>query len=117
MLGSGHWELGAHTLTHALLPALADDDRHREVAGGKASLEDAFGTAVSSFAYPFGIFADDDVALVASAGYRYAVTTDAGITPDPGAEPLLLKRVKVSGKEGTLGFSIRLRTGKRGLLD
>lgn len=117
MLDSGHWELAAHTLTHALLPALADDDRQREVADAKANLEDTFRTTVSSFAYPFGIFTDDDVALVAGADYRYAVTTDAGITPDPLAAPLRLKRVKVSGKEGALGFSIRLRTGKRGLLD
>ncbi len=117
MLDSGHWELAAHTLTHALLPALTNDEKQREVARAKVRLEHTFRTTVSGFAYPFGIFADDDVALVASADYRYAVTTDAGITPDPQAEPLRLKRVKVSGKEGALGFAIRLRTGKRGVLD
>ena len=117
MLDSGVWELAGHTTTHALLPDLAHDDKQREVAGSKANLEATFETDVSSFAYPFGIFDDDDVAAVANAGYRYAVTTDTGISPDPAAEALRLKRVKVSGKEGALGFSIRLRTGKRGVLD
>ena len=117
MLDSGNWELAAHTLTHALLPDLNADDKQREVDEAKASLEATFRTEVSSFAYPFGIFTDDDVAAVANADYRYAVTTDAGISPDPRADALRLKRVKVSGKEGALAFSIRLRTGKRGVLD
>ena len=117
MLDSGTWELAAHTTTHALLPDLAEADKHHEVAGARVVLEDTFETEVSSFAYPFGIFTDDDVAAVANANYRYAVTTDAGISPDPHADALRLKRVKVSGKEGGLGFSIRLRAGKRGVLD
>ena len=117
MLQSGAWELGAHTLTHALLPALAADEKRQEMAGGKAELEATFATRVSSFAYPFGVFGDDEETLAGTVGYDYAVSTDAGISTDTRAERLRLKRVKVSGKEGALGFSIRLRTGKRGLLD
>lgn len=117
MLDSGAWELAAHTTTHALLPDLDEGDRQREVAGAKVVLEDTFKTEVSSFAYPFGIFTDVDIAAVADANYRYAVTTDTGISSDPRAEALRLKRIKVSGKEGALGFSIRLRTGQRGVLD
>ena len=117
MLESGSWELGAHTLTHALLPALNDSDKRREIAGGRDELETTFETEVSSFAYPFGIFGKDDEALAAEVGYQFAVTTDAGISADLRVEAMRLKRVKISGKEGALGFSIRLRTGKRGLLD
>ena len=117
MLQSGSWELGAHTLTHALLPDLAADEKRQEMAGGKAELEATFATKVSSFAYPFGIFGDDEETLAGAVGYDYAVTTDAGISTETRAERLRLKRVKISGKEGALGFSIRLRTGKRGLLD
>ena len=115
MLDSGIWELGAHTLTHALLPPLEDEARQREIVGGKAALEDSFGASVTSFAYPFGIYGDPELAAVAEAGYRHAVTTDAGISLDVDAEALALKRVKVSGKEGRLGFAIRLRTGRRGM--
>ena len=117
MLESGAWELGAHTLTHALLPELGDTEKHREIAGSKASLEATFETRVSSFAYPFGIFGTDDTIAVGTAGYDLAVTTDPGISDDVGAQKLALRRIKVSGREGALGFAIRLRTGRRGVLD
>lgn len=117
MLDSGTWELGAHTLTHALLPGLDNAAKRHEVADAKTDLERIFDTGVTSFAYPFGIFGDDDVTVVASSGYRRAVTTDAGISTDLDAAALRLERVKVSGKEGRLGFWIRLRTGRRGVLD
>ena len=117
MLDSGVWELGAHTLTHALLPDLPDRERHREVANAKAAIETQFDTEVTAFAYPFGIYTDDDVATADQAGYRFAVTTDAGISTDIEAEALRLKRIKISGKEGRLGFFTRLRTGRRGLVE
>lgn len=117
MLDSGAWELGAHTLTHALLPGLDDEAKRHEVVDARTELERTFDTTVSSFAYPFGIFGDDDVAVVASSGYRHAVTTDTGINTDLNTAALRLERVKVSGKEGRLGFSIRLRTGRRGVFD
>ena len=117
MLASGCWELGAHTMTHALLGNLSDAERAREIADAKAALATRFGTRIESLAYPFGIYDRTDVDAVAEAGYRYAVTTDPGITTNIPCEPLALKRVKVSGKEGMLGFAIRLRGGKRGLFE
>ncbi len=117
MLDSGLWELGAHTLTHALLPDLSDSDRRHEVADAKTAIEAQFDTDVTAFAYPFGIYTEDEVAAVDEAGYRFAVTTDAGISTDVEAEALELKRVKISGKEGRLGFFTRLRTGRRGLIE
>ena len=117
MLDSGHWEIGAHTLTHALLTDLSDAERRHEIADAKADIETCFDTEVDAFAYPFGIYTDDDVATVDQAGYRFAVTTDAGISTDIEAEALRLKRVKISGKEGRLGFYTRLRTGRRGLVE
>lgn len=115
MLDSGAWELGAHTLTHALLPKLDAASRRAEIAGGKEALEHCFGVRIESFAYPFGIYEDQDVALAAAAGYRYAVTTEPGISGDLHAHALRLKRIKVSGKDGLFAFSLRLRTGWRGL--
>ena len=94
-----------------------DRERHREVANAKAAIETLFDTEVTAFAYPFGIYTDDDVATVDQAGYRFAVTTDAGISTDIEAEALRLKRIKISGKEGRLGFFTRLRTGRRGLVE
>ena len=114
MLASGVWELGAHTLTHPLLPSLDAAARQREIADAKTTLEQRFDTPVESFAYPFGIFGDADREAVADAGYRAAVTTDAGISTDLAAAPHALKRVKVSGKDSLFAFRLRLRTGRRG---
>ena len=117
MLASGVWELGAHTLTHPLLTTLNATEKKREIATAKAQLEAEFDTEVCSFAYPFGIFDAADKQAVADAGYRFAVTTAAGISTSLGAAALTLKRVKVSGREGWLGFAIRLRTGRRGMFE
>ena len=117
MLASGIWELGAHTLTHALLPALDATERRREIEAAKAQLEAKFDTEVRTFAYPFGIFEAADREAVREAGYRFAVTTAAGIDASLDADPWGLKRVKISGKEGRLGFAIRMRTGRRGAFE
>ena len=114
MLASGRWELGAHTHTHALLPSLTPSARHEEIAGGKAALEDSFGVPVRSFAYPFGIFGDADVAAARAAEYQFAVTTNGGVSAIGQDDPLRLKRVNVSGKDGMFAFRQRLRTGIRG---
>lgn len=115
MLASGLVELGAHTLTHANLPTLDDAVRRSEVLGAKEALEQQFGVPVTSFAYPFGIFGESDVAAVRAAGYRNAVTTVDGIDAHPYADPLRIRRIKVSGKDNFLAFVLRLRSGKRGL--
>jgi len=114
MLDSGCIELGAHTLTHANLPKRDEQQRRAEIRDSKLRLEQLFGVKVSSFAYPFGIWEQKDRDLVAESGFTTAVTTDAGIDPLPFPDPLAIKRVKVSGKEGFRSFLLRIRTGQRG---
>lgn len=115
MLASGVWELGAHTVTHPLLPSLDAAAKALEVGGAKTALEQRFGTPVESFAYPFGIFGDADRDAVAAAGYRWAVSTNAGVSTDLGADAHILRRIKVSGGDGLLAFRLSLRTGRRGV--
>jgi peptidoglycan/xylan/chitin deacetylase (PgdA/CDA1 family) len=47
-------EFGAHTLTHPDLTRLSAEQVAFEMSASKERIEDALGTAVSSFAYPFG---------------------------------------------------------------
>ncbi|MCY3885941.1 MAG: polysaccharide deacetylase family protein [Gammaproteobacteria bacterium] len=112
MLNSGRWELGAHTQTHANLESVSSNQRKEEIQSSRAELQDLFHTEVSSFAYPFGIFGRKDVAAVAAAGYRTAVTTEQGISGNVASERLELRRVKVGGHDGLLSFRLRMRTGK-----
>tara|TARA_R110001606_G_scaffold399310_1_gene584788 strand:+ start:116213 stop:117022 length:810 start_codon:yes stop_codon:yes gene_type:complete len=113
MLLSGRWELGGHTLTHANLAKLSNEQKKTEIMDCKIQLEQQFSTNVSSFAYPFGIYDDDDVALTKAAGYRSAVTTETGIDAN-NADIFRLKRVKISGKDNRLAFWLRIRSGFRG---
>ncbi|HEX5760502.1 MAG TPA: polysaccharide deacetylase family protein, partial [Thermoanaerobaculia bacterium] len=73
--------IGAHTLSHPSLAALAEGEQARELAGGRARLEELLGRPVTLLAYPFG--KPGDVApetrrLAAGAGYRAAFTSAAG---------------------------------------
>lgn len=116
MLASGRIELGSHTLTHINMPATPTDAKRLELAESRRQLEQTFGVRVRSFAYPFGLWGEEDVALVREAGYETAVTTVDGIDQSrPRPDPLRLLRIKVSGKDNALAFIMRMRGGKRGL--
>ncbi|MCK9506400.1 MAG: polysaccharide deacetylase family protein [Porticoccaceae bacterium] len=114
MLASGCWELGGHTRSHANLSRLDAGARKEEIAASKEALEKRFNTRLSSFAYPFGIYSQDDVIAVSDAGFDSAVTTVEGIDSNIDNSRYELKRIKISGKDNWLAFRLRLRTGRRG---
>lgn len=114
MLASGLIELGSHTVTHPNFLRLHQVERQLELQTSKADLEQRFGVPVTSFAYPFGLFHPEDPELVRAAGYSNAVTTEAGIETALGSRPFTLRRVKISGKDNLLAFSMRMRGGRRG---
>lgn len=114
MLASGLVELGGHTLTHANLVKLDPEPRTREIVSGREALRQGFGQDVSSFAYPFGIYDAQDVAICADAGFLSAVTTVEGINRDRFSDPYQLKRIKISGKDSMFAFRLRMKTGLRG---
>lgn len=114
MLASGLVELGSHTVTHPNFLRLSREEREKELRASKRELENLFGVPVSSFAYPFGLFQDEDPDLARAAGYTSAVTTEAGIETDLLRRPFTVRRVKVSGKDNLLAFVMRMRGGRRG---
>ncbi|MFC6670338.1 polysaccharide deacetylase family protein [Marinobacterium aestuariivivens] len=113
MLASGCWELGGHTLTHANLARLDAAGKEAEIRGGREQLEQRFGVPVPSFAYPFGIYDEQDVQLAEQAGFDNAVTTVEGIDDDIRKRRFELRRVKISGKDNRLAFRLRMRSGRR----
>ena len=114
MLKDGIFELGGHTLSHCHLPSTSVADKRAEIFGCKTVLEQTFATSVTSFAYPFGHFAEDDVELVKAAGFTNAVTTFEGVDTIPNA--FRRKRIKVSGKDNFFAFRLRMRIGFRGFI-
>lgn len=73
-LADAGMEIGFHTVEHSLLSEEADDVVDRVLAEGRKELEEAAGTRVGLFAYPFGK-ADERIAeRVCAAGYDAAFT-------------------------------------------
>ncbi len=113
---SGLIEIGSHTMTHANLDAIDDEQRSKEMVKSRSILQQQTGQAINSFAYPFGIYSNADIEAARLAGYNTAVTTIEGIDEIlPKPDFLQLKRIKVSGKDNLLAFKCRIRTGQRGL--
>ena len=84
LLASGG-ELGSHSVSHDFLVRakrnFKDDLSYnnwliKEIKGSKVSLEEKFGTTVSSFAYPYGEYSDFLANEVEAAGYVSAVTVN-----------------------------------------
>ncbi len=115
MLDSGCIELGSHSMTHANFSRLDAQAASKEIIDSRKALAGRFGVPVQSFAYPFGLYRPEQVALVAEAGFTSAVTTREGIEDAERWHPLELQRIKISGKDNWLTFLLRMRAGRRGL--
>ena len=116
LVNSGRMEIASHTLTHINMATTSVEVKRHELQAAREQLQQLCSQPVLSFAYPFGIFGDEDVQLARECGYQTAVTTVDGIDcREPRPDPLRLKRIKVSGKDNQLAFVLRVRGGKRGL--
>ena len=61
--------VGAHTMTHPVLPTLSSDQAQREIAGSRATLQSMLGRPVEWFAYPYVALTSAIQAQVRDAGY------------------------------------------------
>lgn len=96
LVAAGH-DIGSHTSSHPILSRELPDEQERQLVESRRALEDAFDRRVDLLAYPNGRGSDYDPAtleLTARAGYRYAVTTRAGLVRS-GAAPHEVARLVV----------------------
>lgn len=68
-------EIGAHTVTHPVLGSLPMSVQLDELRRSRATLEDALGIPVTSFAYPYGAYDATVVPRVHKAGFIRACST------------------------------------------
>lgn len=115
LITSGLVEIGAHTLTHANLANLDENDSLKEICGSKELIETDFHLSCLSFAYPFGLYKTADKAYAAECGYSNAVTVETGIADLRSCDLFEIPRVRVSGKDNLLAFKLKLKAGKRGV--
>ena len=114
MLDSKIFELGGHTITHPFLPKTPINDKQYEMIECKTILEETYNTKVSSFAYPFGIYNEEDVEIIKNSGFESAVTTNEGVVEENSLYEL--KRIKASGKDNFYAFKLRVHKGFRGFI-
>ena len=103
-------ELGAHTLNHVNLTHVDAATAERELAGSKAYVESYTQQPCVSFAYPYGRFTEETVALVKRLGFRSAVTVKKGFAPL--TDPYRIRRTGVLRSCGGLRFRILLLCGR-----
>ncbi|MCF6153865.1 MAG: polysaccharide deacetylase family protein [Candidatus Brocadia sp.] len=80
LFGKGNlFEVGAHSVTHASLPAQPIAFQQHEILQSKAYLDDLLKNPVASFSYPYGDYTAETIALVKEAGFSCACSTKAGV--------------------------------------
>jgi peptidoglycan/xylan/chitin deacetylase (PgdA/CDA1 family) len=97
MSGNGV-DFGAHTVTHPSFASTTTDECEREAVESKRAIEARTGKPVISFAYPFGDFNRDQMAIMKdrlrTAGFRCAFVVESGCVRAD-SDPYELKRVHV----------------------
>lgn len=90
---------GSHTASHIYLGDVTDENAAAgEIAGSKKMIEEKIGSNAGYFCYPSGGFNDMVKAMVKSAGYKGACTTNRGFV-DFNRDVYELKRVKVTNSD------------------
>jgi peptidoglycan/xylan/chitin deacetylase (PgdA/CDA1 family) len=85
------FEVGAHSMTHPALDRLSPVRARAEISDSKHVLEDRLGTAITSFAYPYGFFTEATRQEVKAAGYTAACSVGYAISADD-EDPFALRR-------------------------
>ena len=102
----GH-TIGAHTTHHLALTTHPVATRQREVFDSKGALERLLQRPVHLFAYPYGEADAETLTVVNGAGFRAAVTVQAGLV-SAGANRLLLPRNEITVRDHGR-FPLRMR--------
>lgn len=80
-LASAGMAVGSHSLTHACLSTLTEDQLREELVGSRHRLEDALGVPVTLLSLPGGFYNRRVLAAAWEAGYTLVGTSDWGVDP------------------------------------
>lgn len=99
LANSAFFEIGAHTVGHAMLSLLPKEKQEEEISRSKLDLEDMLSRRIDSFSYPYGKYSDDTVKLVEGIKFQNACTA----VQQPvmrNSNPYLLPRFTVTNWNG-----------------
>lgn len=93
-------DVGAHTVSHPLLPAQPAAVQQMEIASSRRALEEWLNHPVTRFAYPYGAWSDASLAALHEGGFDCACAGIwGGVRLD--SAPYLLPRVEPADRDGT----------------
>jgi peptidoglycan/xylan/chitin deacetylase (PgdA/CDA1 family) len=90
-------EVGAHTWSHPRLSVHPEEVQRREIAMGKATLEEWLGHRVDGFAYPFGAYSARSVEIAREVGFDYACSCRWGPVVRR-TDPMILPRLELPAR-------------------
>lgn len=85
-------DIGAHSVSHPVLPNLPMHEQEREIAQSRTALEQTIGRPIRSFAYPYGARSCDTIELVRRQGFDSACITFDDVV-FPGTDQFQLPRI------------------------
>lgn len=109
-LDGGVFRFEAHTVTHPNLLVVDDGAARSEIVDGKRELEARLGRPVTVFSYPAGLYGERERALVAEAGFDYAVSCEPGVNL-ASQDPFALRRTQVDHRDSLLDFRAKIAGG------
>lgn len=102
----GH-EIGAHSVSHAKLSRIPEDQVVYEVRRCKEDLEAGLGQPVRTFCYPSGDYNRRVRNIVQANGYAGACTVEPGANR-PGTDPFVLTRTEISAFDSLWDFQKKM---------
>jgi peptidoglycan/xylan/chitin deacetylase (PgdA/CDA1 family) len=106
-LHAAGFEIGSHTMNHAALTMLSEEEAWEEISRSRMVLEILVNSSVRTFCYPYGNVNGSIKKMVEDAGYTVACSVYTGPATF-GIEPFETRRITIPGALGTIGFGIRL---------
>lgn len=104
----------AHSVSHPILPACADEKAEREIERCKTDLERLYGLKIEAFAFPNGDYTEREINLACKAGYSCVLTVDYGFN-NPNTDLFRLKRIPVPDQATVSELLVKI-SGLWGLL-
>ncbi|MCW5940159.1 MAG: polysaccharide deacetylase family protein [Fimbriimonadaceae bacterium] len=99
LVARGH-EIGSHTVSHARLTEVSEEEARRELEDSRRALAHLLGNPPASFCYPYGAHDSKVRGLVAEVGYSVACGTEKGWN-DRWTDRTRWRRVNVRGDTTT----------------
>jgi peptidoglycan/xylan/chitin deacetylase (PgdA/CDA1 family) len=99
--------IGSHTATHQRLTMVSGETAETEIGGSRRRLQEAIGSGVYLFSFPYGAFNKDLVEMCRKAGYTRVFTSlPLCALADP--NEFVTGRVNVSTRDSLLEFRLKI---------